>query len=134
MKTCLLVCFLFALIILLPSAVMSSEVREHVISPAIKDPRAIFCLIVFFLSYLLVMTEEQTGLRKSKPVMLGAGIIWAVIAYAAPEYGVSHEQLKKAIFHDLDEYGSLMLFLIAAMSYISALEGTNVFVALRRVI
>ncbi len=131
MKPWLFICFLFALTILLPSAVMSSEVREHVIRPGTEDPRAIFCVIVFLLSYILVMTEEQTGLRKSKPVMLGAGIIWAVIAYAAPEYGINHEQLKKAIFHDLDEYGSLMLFLIAAMSYISALEGTNVFAALR---
>jgi len=62
---------------------------------------ALFCLIVFLLSYLLVMTEEQTHLRKSKPVMLGAGIIWMVIGIAAPEYNVDHEQLKQAIFHDL---------------------------------
>jgi len=46
------------------------------------------------------MTEEATHLRKSKPVILGAGIIWAVIGYAAPDYGVSHEQLKRAISHD----------------------------------
>ena len=38
---------------------------------------------------------------------------------------------RDAIFHDLDEYGSLMLFLFAAMTYISALEGGNVFAALR---
>ena len=44
------------------------------------------------------MTEEQTRLRKSKPVMLGAGIIWAVIGYAAPEYNVTHEQLKGCHF------------------------------------
>ena len=42
--------------------------------PGLSDPRAIFCLIVFFLSYTLVIAEEQTHLRKSKPVMLGAGI------------------------------------------------------------
>jgi Na+/H+ antiporter NhaD/arsenite permease-like protein len=131
MKSGLIVWILFVPVILLPTAAISAEVREDMISPAIKDPRAIFCVIVFFLSYLLVMTEEQTGLRKSKPVMLGAGVIWAVIAYAAPEYNVGHEQLRKAIFHDLDEYGSLLLFLIAAMTYVSALEGVNVFAALR---
>jgi Na+/H+ antiporter NhaD/arsenite permease-like protein len=77
------------------------------------------------------MTEEQTHLRKSKPVMLGAGIIWLVIGIAAPEYDVDHEQLRHAIFHDLDEYGSLALFLFAAMTYISSLEACNVFAALR---
>ncbi len=118
-------------IVCLPLEVFASEPRDLIIRPATKDPRAIFCLIIFLLSYILVMTEEQTRLRKSKPVMLGAGIIWAVIGYAAPEYNVDHEQLKHAIFHDLDEYGSLMLFLFAAMTYIGALESGNVFAALR---
>ncbi len=118
-------------IVCLPLEVFASEPRDLIIRPATKDPRAIFCLIIFLLSYILVMTEEQTRLRKSKPVMLGAGIIWAVIGYAAPEYNVTHEQLKHAIFHDLDEYGSLMLFLFAAMTYIGALESGNVFAALR---
>ena len=118
-------------IVCLPLEVFASEPRDLIIRPATKDPRAIFCLIIFLLSYILVMTEEQTRLRKSKPVMLGAGIIWAVIGYAAPEYNVDHEQLKHAIFHDLDEYGSLMLFLFAAMTYIAALESGNVFAALR---
>ena len=109
----------------------ASQARELTISPALSDPRAILCVIVFFLSYVLVMTEERTHLQKSMPVMLGAGIIWALIGIAAPDYGVSHEQLQEAIFHDLDEYGSLFLFLFAAMTYIAALERGNVFAALR---
>ena len=110
---------------------LASEARELVIRPGYRDPRAIFCVIIFLLSYLLVMAEEKTHLPKSKPVMLGAGIIWAVIAYAAPEYGVTHEQLEKAILHDLDEYGSLLLFLFAAMTYIAAYEKGHVFAVLR---
>lgn len=110
---------------------MTAAKRDIVLHPAVSDPRALLCLIVFFLSYLLVMTEEQTQLRKSKPVMLGAGIIWLVIGIAAPEYGVDHEALKHAIFHGLDEYSSLLLFLFAAMTYINALEAGNVFAALR---
>ncbi|MFB3101014.1 MAG: sodium:proton antiporter NhaD [Gammaproteobacteria bacterium] len=124
----------FALVIiatLFSTAVIASETRELIIHPGTSDPRAIFCVIIFILSYLLVMTEEATHLRKSKPVMLGAGIIWAVIGYAAPDYGVSHEDLKKAISHDLDEYSSLLLFLFAAMTYIAALEAGNVFASLR---
>ena len=110
---------------------LASGVRELIINPGTSDPRAIFCVIVFMLSYLFVMTEEATGLRKSKPVMLGAGIIWVTIGIAAPEYGVSHEELKKAITHDLEEYSSLLLFLFVAMSYIGALEKARVFDALR---
>lgn len=117
-------------IIFLPWSAMAAQPRELIIEP-FTDPRAIFCVVIFILSYLLVMGEEKTLLRKSKPVMLGAGIIWATIGLVAPEYGVDHEQLREAIFHDLDEYGSLMLFLMAAMVYISALEDFNVFAALR---
>lgn len=117
-------------ILLLPWDVMAAAPRDLVVE-TVTDPRSILCLIVFLLSYTLVMTEEQTLLRKSKPVMLGAGIIWAIIGLAAEDFGIDHDQLRKAIFHDLDEYGSLMLFLMAAMIYISALEGVNVFAALR---
>jgi len=131
MKPWLTACILFGIFILLPLDAYSAEIRENIIHSAINDPRAVFCVIVFLLSYLLVMAEEKTGLRKSKPVILGAGIIWAVIAYAAPDYNVDHEQLREAIFHDLGEYGSLLLFLIVAMSYISALERGNVFAKLR---
>ncbi len=119
-----------AIVSLFPWGAMAAQPRELIIEPY-ADPRAIFCVIIFVLSYLLVMAEEKTLLRKSKPVMLGAGIIWATIGLAAPDYGVDHEQLRHAIFHDLDEYGSLMLFLMAAMIYISALENFNVFAALR---
>ncbi|WP_233268960.1 sodium:proton antiporter NhaD [Paraglaciecola sp. L1A13] len=83
------------------------------------------------MSYLFVITEEKTQIRKSKPVMLGAGIIWLIIAYAAPQFGMSREQLGQAITHDLDQYASLLLFLLCAMTYISMLDKTNVFAAMR---
>ena len=35
-------------------------------------------LILFVVAYLVVMAEEFTHLRKSKPVMLAAGIIWGM--------------------------------------------------------
>jgi len=115
-----------------PIAAMASEPRTSVLEPdPTKIPAAIFCLIVFVLSYLVVMTEERTRIRKSKPVMLGAGIIWAVIAYQAPHYGVSDEQVHEALMHDVDEYGGLALFLLTAMTYISVLQAGNVFEVLR---
>lgn len=97
----------------------------------ISDPWAIAALIIFFLSYLAVLFEEQTHLRKSKPVMLGAGLIWVFIGIIAPDYGYDHDQLRAAIYHGLDEYASLFLFLLAAMTYIAALEERKVFATLR---
>ncbi len=115
------------------------------IDPALAAPRGeaddiihagmhwggILCVVIFVLSYVAVLSEEYTHLRKSKPVMLGAGLIWIVIGVIAPDFGVSHEALRVAIFHGLEEYGSLLLFLLAAMTYISALENRKVFAVLR---
>ncbi len=91
----------------------------------------ILCIVIFVVSYLFVLAEEHTHLRKSKPVMLGAGLIWIIIGIVAPSYGVDHDGLRRAIFHGLEEYASLLLFLLAAMTYISALDDRNVFAVLR---
>lgn len=87
-------------------------------------------LIIFVLAYALVMAEEFTHLRKSKPVILAAGIIWAMIAMAyngTPQ----RELVEPALRHNLLEYAELLLFLLAAMTYINAMEERQVFNALR---
>ena len=86
--------------------------------------------LVFALAYLLVMTEEFTHLRKSKPVIAAAGIIWAMIGYVYVSNGMSHEA-EVAVRHNLLEYAELMLFLLVAMTYINAMEERQVFDALR---
>lgn len=91
----------------------------------------LLCIAIFVLSYAAVLVEEYTHMRKSKPVMLGAGLIWIVVAYIAPDYGVDKHALHEAIMHGLKEYAGLMLFLLAAMTYISALENRNVFAVIR---
>lgn len=97
----------------------------------VDHPGAIVCLVIFVLSYLAVLLEERTHLRKSKPVMLGAGLIWVVIGIMAPDYDISHDDVHMAVLHGLEEYGSLLLFLLAAMTYIAALQNRMVFAALR---
>ncbi len=100
-------------------------------SEMIKNPWAIFALSAFVLSYVAVLFEEHTHLRKSKPVMLGAGLVWVAIGIMAPSYGIGHHELREAVFHGLEEYGSLFLFLLAAMTYIAALQERKVFATLR---
>jgi len=40
------------------------------------------CLFIFTIAYIVVILEEYTDMRKSKPVLLAAGVIWALIAFA----------------------------------------------------
>ncbi|VAW96356.1 Na+/H+ antiporter NhaD type [hydrothermal vent metagenome] len=87
-------------------------------------------LAIFVVAYALVMAEEFTHLRKSKPVILAAGIIWAMIAVVYVNNGMTHEA-EAAVRHNLLEYAELMLFLLVAMTYINAMEERRVFDALR---
>ncbi len=63
--------------------------------------------------------------------MLGAGLIWVCIGLLAPDYDISQDEVHNAVFHGLEEYASLLLFLLAAMTYIEALENRKVFATLR---
>ena len=45
-------------------------------------------LIIFVFAYIFVMLEEFTHLRKSKPVILAAGIIWAIIGWVYATNGI----------------------------------------------
>ncbi|MGI9279968.1 MAG: sodium:proton antiporter NhaD [Endozoicomonas sp.] len=94
-------------------------------------PIAWLCIVIFTLAYVAVMAEEKLHLKKSKPVILAAGIIWALIAWLATGQGVSHESLSKAVMHDLEEYSAMFLFLLVAMTYINAMEERQVFDSLR---
>ncbi len=93
-------------------------------------PVGYIALGIFVVAYLFVMAEEFTHLRKSKPVILAAGIIWAMIAYVYAQNGMPNAA-EEAIRHNLLEYAELMLFLLVAMTYINAMTERRVFDALR---
>jgi Na+/H+ antiporter NhaD/arsenite permease-like protein len=79
------------------------------------------------------MTEEITHLRKSKPVLFAAGIIWAMIAWVGVQTGDSYA-VKKELMHAFDEFNQLMLFLLVAMTYINSMTERNVFEKLRSIL
>ena len=111
----------------MPSVALASED----ILRATDSPVAWLCIVIFVLAYCAVIAEEKLHLRKSKPVMLAAGIIWGLIAWQANNQGVSHHDLSAAVMHDLEEYAAMFLFLLVAMTYINAMEERQVFAALR---
>ena len=88
-------------------------------------------LILFVAAYLLVIMEEKLHLRKSKPVMLAAGVIWVLLAVTYRQMGIPLHEAHEAIKGNILEYAELMLFLLSAMTYINAMEERNVFQALR---
>jgi len=91
----------------------------------------IVALVVFVLAYAVVMGEEFLHLRKSKPVILAAGVIWVLIAIMVQIKDVDPHLMEAALQHNLLEYSALFLFLLVAMTYINAMTERNVFEKLR---
>lgn len=87
-------------------------------------------LVIFVVAYVMVVFEEATHMRKSKPVMLAAGLIWALIGIAYARAGQSEAAHSHAI-EIIEEYGELFLFLIVAITYVNTLEERRAFDVLR---
>lgn len=87
-------------------------------------------IAIFALAYVLVVMEEFTHLRKSQPVMLAAGAMWALLAAVSASHGRA-ELAHEAVVDYLVEYAELLLFLLAAMTYVNAMSERNLFEALR---
>ncbi|MEL0628010.1 sodium:proton antiporter NhaD [Psychromonas aquatilis] len=87
-------------------------------------------ILLFAFAYCLVMLEDVIHLRKSKPVLIAAGIIWAMIGFYYSQHGMSHAG-EAAFRHNLLEYAELFFFLLVAMTYINTMEERKLFDALR---
>ncbi len=91
----------------------------------------ILSLIVFVLAYIVVMAEEFSHLRKSKPVIISAALIWGIIAFHfSSNKEIAHE-IEHALEHNILEFAELFLFLLVAMTYINSLEERQVFNVVR---
>ncbi|MFM8333350.1 MAG: sodium:proton antiporter NhaD [Candidatus Methylumidiphilus sp.] len=87
-------------------------------------------LLVIFLAYVAAMLEEQTFLRKSKPMLLGASLVWILIALAYRRQGDVH-LLVDAFKSNLQSYMELLLFIMVSMAYLNAMDDMRVFEVLR---
>ncbi|MCF6178753.1 MAG: sodium:proton antiporter NhaD [Geopsychrobacter sp.] len=114
---------------LLTSLAFGSEGAEINIE-LVNTAMGYLALIIFIGAYALVILEEKIHLRKSKPVMVAAGVIWILVALTYGAMG-DHHSPEVAIRGNLIEYAELFLFLLSAMTYINALTERNVFQALR---
>lgn len=95
-----------------------------------RHPVGYLSLLVFFIAYGFVTVEKAIEMRKSKPVMLAAGLIWALLGIAYAMNGQS-DALEAAAKHVILDYGELMLFLVVAITYVNTMQERRVFDVLR---
>lgn len=93
-------------------------------------PGGYACVALFVGAYVFVVLEERLHLRKSIPALVAAAAIWTVVGGVFSLRGQSHVAAE-AFRHNLLDYAELMLFLLAAMTFVNTLEERQVFAVLR---
>ncbi|MGD0961293.1 MAG: sodium:proton antiporter NhaD, partial [Methylomonas sp.] len=87
-------------------------------------------VIVMIGAYIAAMFEEATELRKSKPMLLAAALVWFFIVVAYQQQG--NDQNAVAAFRsNLQSYIELLLFIMVSMTYLNAMEDMRIFDALK---
>jgi len=114
--------------LLLPEILLAADVEVPV--DLTSSWYGYLSLLFFVLAYVVVVFEEKLHMRKSKPVLIAAGLIWITIAIAMMNSGYE-ESVEIAIRHNFLEYSELFFFLLVAMTYINAIAERGVFEWLR---
>ena len=96
---------------------------------SINTPLGILALAIFAIAYLIVILEEFLTLRKCKPMIFAAGVIWVLVAILAKQQGLSHIA-ELAIKQNILEYSELLLFLLCTITYVNVMVERKVFASL----
>lgn len=121
---------LFLSLLFLPFQVLASETSPGTLLNLTDHWVGFVAIAIFVLAYSLVIFEEKIHLRKSKPILIAAGLIWLVIGIVYHQHGLS-QLAEEAVRHNFLEYAELFFFLLVAMTYINAMIERDVFDALR---
>jgi Na+/H+ antiporter NhaD/arsenite permease-like protein len=87
-------------------------------------------LVVLLVAYIFAMLEDVTMLRKSKSIVLGGTLVWFMILLAYKQHG-DLKPAVEAFESNLQAYIELLLFIMASMTYLNAMEDMHVFEAMR---
>lgn len=115
--------------LLLCNPVFSSEASREVLDLT-RSWAGYVSLVGFVVAYILVVLEERIHLRKSKPMLAAAGLVWLVVAIVYNQQDLPH-MVAIGIRHDFLEYAELFFFLLVAMTYINSMLERGVFDELR---
>jgi len=117
-------------VLMLPAVALASTQGALEITNLTGHWAGILSVVIFIAAYSLVIGEEVLHMRKSKPVIVAAGLIWVLVAIAFAQSGDS-DLVHEAFEHDLLEFAALFLFLLSAMTYINTMEERGIFDVLR---
>ncbi len=87
-------------------------------------------ILITVLAYVAAMMEDVIDLRKSKPMVLGAAIIWFAICTHYPLHGEA-KVAALAFESNLLAYIELLLFILVSMTYLNAMEERGIFDGMR---
>ena len=90
--------------VLLPLETLASEVSQGV--DLTGSNLGYLAITIFVLAYIFVIAEEKLHLKKSKPVVVAAGLIWLLVGISYAAAGQS-ELADKIISHNLLEFVEL---------------------------
>lgn len=81
-------------------------------------------------AYILAMSEDVTELRKSKPMMFGAAVVWFAISIC---YALNGDAKAAALAFEsnLLAYVELLLFIMVSMTYLNVMEERGVMEGMR---
>ncbi|MFI3135901.1 MAG: sodium:proton antiporter NhaD [Methylococcaceae bacterium] len=119
---------MFIVILWLPACGEAASVHEKL--DLTQHWAGYFSLVAMVLAYITAMFEEVTTLKKSKPMLLAAGLIWAVIVFAYQQQGILEPPVNE-FKANLSTYAELMLFILVSMTYLNVMDTMRVFDALR---
>ncbi len=128
-RLCLQPALTIAALTIVPSVLHAAEESAARIDLT-RHPVGFLALLIFFVAYGFVAVEEVIQLRKSKPVVMAAGLIWGLLGIVYAMNGQS-AVLEAAAKHVILDFGELMLFLIVAITYVNTMQERRVFDALR---
>jgi Na+/H+ antiporter NhaD/arsenite permease-like protein len=125
-----LICLISLMVFLVPMIAAAATGGAVTLMDLTSHWTGILSLIIFTVAYMLVIGEEILELRKSKPVIIAAGLIWILVAIGSIQAGDA-ERAHILIRHGLLEFVELFLFLLAAMTFINTMEERGIFNMLR---
>lgn len=94
------------------------------------SPTGLAALALFAMSCVLVALEEPLRLAKSKPAMLAAALIWALVAWSARGDATAAVPVADAFRQVFLDYSELFFFLVVSMAFVEAMAERGVFAAL----
>lgn len=118
------------LMFFLPVIAVAADGASGVLPGLTTGMLGMLAVVIFVAAYALVISEEFSHLRKSKPVIVAAGIIWVLVAVAYHQHGDIHAA-ERALRANFLEYAELLLFLLSAMTFINTMDERNIFKSMR---